>query len=146
MQVINSMAKKWKRPPIAKIYEALGAVADGRIEVSGDSAKVFSSSGNKSYIITYDPAAGAIMANDNASFWKGYLGYPAIAYLMKVGAVSFDQKTAESLKSIAWKDINQRFKNDFDKALEYILASKTTEEKEALNILVSKIDAELAKL
>jgi hypothetical protein len=31
---------KWKEPPIIKIYEALGAVADDRVEVEGNSAKV----------------------------------------------------------------------------------------------------------
>ncbi|MFZ1075166.1 MAG: hypothetical protein WAN50_02225 [Minisyncoccia bacterium] len=36
---------KWKKPPVIKIYEALGAVADGRIEVDGNAAKVYSSSG-----------------------------------------------------------------------------------------------------
>ncbi len=33
---------KWKHPPIIKIYEALGAVADGRVKISGDSAQVYS--------------------------------------------------------------------------------------------------------
>jgi hypothetical protein len=37
----------WKLPPIIKVYEALGCIADGRIHVDGDSAKVYSSSGNK---------------------------------------------------------------------------------------------------
>jgi len=46
---------KWKHPPIIKIYEALGSVADGRVEVSGNTAKVFSSSGNKFYVVSYDP-------------------------------------------------------------------------------------------
>src|ERR1700733_3253094 len=61
---------KWKQPPVIKIYEALGAVADGRVEVSGDTAKVYSSTGNKFYDVTYDPAEQAIMTNDNGSYWK----------------------------------------------------------------------------
>ncbi len=40
---------KWKHPSITKIYEALGAVADDRVLVSGNSAKVYSSSRNKFY-------------------------------------------------------------------------------------------------
>jgi hypothetical protein len=34
---------KWRHPPLIKIYEALGAIADGRVEVNGMTAKVYSS-------------------------------------------------------------------------------------------------------
>jgi hypothetical protein len=34
---------KWQHPPIIKIYEALGAIADGRVEINGMTAKVYSS-------------------------------------------------------------------------------------------------------
>ena len=69
---------KWEHPPIIKIYEALGAVADNRVELSENTAKVFSSSGNKFYDVSYDRDSNSIMTNDNGSYWKGYLGYPAI--------------------------------------------------------------------
>jgi len=137
---------KWKHPPIIKIYEALGAIADGRVEVGGNTAKVFSSSGNKFYDVSYDKEKNAIMANDNGSYWKGYLGYPAIAFLMKTGVLSFDEKTASLLENIAWKDINQKFKNDFDKTLEFILSSKSDAKKESLKELADKIDEEIKVL
>lgn len=137
---------KWEHPPIAKIYEALGSVVDGRVEEFENSAKVYSSSGNKFYDIQYDPESNSIMANDNASYWKEYLGYPSIAFLMKTGVLSYDYKTASLLKGIVWKDINQKFKNDFDRALEYILSSKTDEERKKLDILVRKIDGEIKVL
>jgi hypothetical protein len=79
---------KWKTPPDTKIYEALGTVADGRVKVEGNTAKVFSSSGNKHYDVEYDPKASAIMANDNGSYWNGYLGYPAIAFLMATNVIT----------------------------------------------------------
>lgn len=120
---------KWRHPPIIKIYEALGSVADNRVELSDNSAKVYSSTRNKYYDVSFDPAKKAIMANDNGSFWKGYLGYPSIAFLMKSGIVSYDSKIGNLLKNIAWKNINQKFKNDFDKTLEFILSSKTESEK-----------------
>jgi hypothetical protein len=113
---------KWKEPPIIKIYEALGAVADGRVMVGGTSAKVFSSSGNKFYTVTYDHAATAIMANDNGSYWKGYLGYPGIAYLLKAGILSYKDNLGQLLKGIHWKDLNQQFKNDFDKTTAHIFS------------------------
>lgn len=137
---------KWKNPPIIKIYEALGAVVDGRIEVSGNTAKVYSSSRNKFYDVSYNPEQKAIMANDNGSYWKGYLGYPAIAFLMKIGILSFDKKVAELLKGVEWKDINQKFKNDFDKTLEFILSSKPDEEKEVLKNFVERVSEEIKNL
>jgi hypothetical protein len=30
---------KWRHPPLIKIYEALGAIADGRVEVNGMTEK-----------------------------------------------------------------------------------------------------------
>lgn len=137
---------KWKNPPIIKIYEALGAVADGRVEISGGTAKIYSSSRNKFYDVNYDPAKKAIMTNDNGSYWKGYLGYPAIAFLMKTGVLSYDEAVASLLKDIAWKDINQKFKNDFEKTLNYILSSKPDEEKENLKKLIDKISDEIKNL
>jgi hypothetical protein len=140
---------KWHHPPIIKIYEALGSVADGRVELSGEDknkAKVYSSTGNKYYDIAYDPEKKAIMANDNASYWKGYLGYPSIAYLMKVGVLSYDPEMGKLLEGIAWKDINQKFKNDFDKTLGFILSTKTAEEKNMLGDFVEKVDGEIKAL
>lgn len=137
---------KWEHPPIIKIYEALGSVADGRLEMNGNSCKVYSSTGNKFYDVTYDPDKRAIMSNDNASYWKGYCGYPSIAFLMKAGVVSYDEEIAEILKGIAWKDINQKFKNDFDKTLEFILADKTEEDKKILEKFVLQVDQELKDL
>lgn len=109
----------WAHPPIIKVYEALGALADNRIEVDGNTAKVASSSGNKYYTITYDPKTNSIMCNDNGSYWQGYLGYPAIAYLLKTGVILYDPELATLLKDIKWKDINQSFKNDFVKTEKY---------------------------
>lgn len=137
---------KWKEPPVIKIYEALGAVADGRVEMSENSAKVFSSSGNKYYDVSYDPAAQAIMTNDNGSYWKGYLGYPAIAYLLSTGAIPYHAEQGELLKGIAWKDINQKFKNDFDKTLEHILEPLSIEARETLETYAKSLAAHIRKL
>ncbi|OHB17298.1 MAG: hypothetical protein A2749_00855 [Parcubacteria group bacterium RIFCSPHIGHO2_01_FULL_45_26] len=77
---------QWKLRHISKVYEALGAITDGRVEVIGNTAKVYSSSRNKFYDVAYDasknasrPDSGqAIMSNDNSAYWKGELGYPAM--------------------------------------------------------------------
>lgn len=137
---------KWKQPPIIKIYEALGSLADDRVEISGNSAKIYSSSRNKFYTVTYDPKTQSIMSNDNGSYWKGYLGYPAIAFLMKIGILSYKTDLSDLLKDIAWKNINQKFKNDFDKTLEYILASKSESEKKKLYDFATTVIREIEKM
>lgn len=137
---------KWKIPSITKIYEALGTIADDRMEVTGNIAKSYSSTRNKFYTITYDPEKNAIMSNDNSSYYKGELGYPSIALLMKLGVFSYDKECADILKGVAWKDINQKFKNDFERALDFILSTKTEEERMRLKEFAEKVYGEIKKL
>lgn len=137
---------KWKIPSITKIYEALGTIADGRMEVTGNTAKSYSSTRNKFYTITYDPKKNAIMSNDNSSYYKGELGYPSIALLMKLGVLSYDKECADILKGVAWKDINQKFKNDFEKALDFIFSTKTEVERTRLREFAEKVYGEIEKL
>ncbi len=136
----------WKHPPIIKVYEALGTMADGRIEMHGDSAKVYSSSGNKFYDVQYDPAENAIMSNDNASYWQGTLGYPAIAMLFALGVLEYKPEFAKLLKGIAWKDLNTKFKNNFDKTLAYIEETLSEEDRDSLRAYVAQIDNDIKKL
>jgi len=111
---------KWKTPPKIKIYEALGCIGDKRIKSEDNGAKVFSSSRGKFYSIEYD-GLNAIMCNDNGSYWVGYLGYPSIAFLMLKGKIKYNPKFTDTLKDIAWKDINVKFKNDYEKTEAHIL-------------------------
>ncbi len=137
---------KWKKPPRIKIYEALGSVADKRIEILGNTAKVYSSSGNKFYEVSFDGERNAIMANDNGSYWHGYLGYPAIAFLFKVGLLELKPDIANLLAGIKWKDLNQKFKNDFDKTLEYIGESFDAAEKNIILSYVEEIEQKIVEL
>ena len=137
---------KWKHPSVTKIYEAIGAVADGRVEVSGDTAKIYSSSGNKYYDVSYDSISSSIMSNDNSSYWQSYLGYPAIAYLLKIGVLKYESHLGDLLKGIAWKDINQKFKNDFDKALKHILGSLNESDVKKLESYVESLNTNIISL
>lgn len=128
---------KWKPTPITKMYEALGVIGDKRIEVSGNEAKVYSSSRGKYYDIKYDPEKNAITTNDNASYWVGYMGYPAVAFLLAKGIVKYKKESAVALSGIHWKDLNTKFKNDFEKAVEYILSDL---EKQGVNVEDLQID------
>lgn len=106
---------KWKQPPSIKIYEALGALADGRVHVEGTTAKVWSSTRDKYYDVVYEPDTNSISANDNGSYWQGYLGYPSVALLAALGVIEYRTDVAAWLKGIPWKEINKRFRNDYNK-------------------------------
>lgn len=113
----------WKTPHINKVYEALSAIADNRIQlISETQATLTSTSGNKSYTINYDLATGAMMSNDNSAYWTDSLSYPMIAFLMMTGRLNYDVKYLPLLANIKWKDINQKFKNDFDKSTDFVLS------------------------
>jgi hypothetical protein len=126
----------WNAPPREKIYEALSAVADNRVKITGPTtAEVISSSGDKSYRIEWTPDFSAIVSNDNASFWRGYLGYPILAVLMKCGHIAFSREISEQLAGIPWKKLNKQFRNDYGKAVESVLNSLQAKGVESRNIL-----------
>jgi hypothetical protein len=106
----------WKMPPRVKIYEALGALADGRIELDTQGGgRVGSSSGDKVYTVEVGADGREIAANDNASYWQGYLGYPAIAVLIARGLYTPHPRVLAALKGIPWKAINRRNRNDWER-------------------------------
>ena len=88
----------WKSPPKAKIYEALSAVAGGRVTLmGGEKAEVVSSDGTKTYHVEWSPDLNQITSNDNASYWQGYMGYPIIAVLMVLGKLEYRTEVADFL-------------------------------------------------
>ena len=112
----------WKMPPVAKVYEALSALADGRVRiVSPGRAEVVSSSGEKTYAVTWSEDGRQVSSNDNASIWQGYTGYPIIAVLLAAGRISCDPAIAAQLGGVPWHDLNERFKRDYDAAVESVL-------------------------
>ena len=118
----------WKLPPKAKIYEALTAVADGRVKLKGgETAEVLSSDGSKTYTVQWSPDLRQITSNDNGSYWQRYIGYPIIAVLMVLGRLNFDRRVAQALSGIDWKQTNRRFRNDYDKAVESVLLNLDVE-------------------
>ena len=113
---------KWKTPPGIKIYEALGAIADGRV-IAKKVGKfwVYSSSGRKHYDVQFSQMQNAITSNDNGSYWQSYLGYPAVAVLMQIGIIHFPKDLSLGLAGIEWKKINTKYKNDFELTEKYVL-------------------------
>ena len=62
---------------------------------------------------------------------------------MMAGELQYSPAIAQELKGIAWKDINQKFKNDFEKTRTYILRDKTIEERITTEKEVQNIDVQL---
>ena len=112
----------WKMPPVAKVYEALSAIAEGRVRITAPGrAEVVSSAGDKTYAVTWSEDGRQISSNDNASMWQGYTGYPIIAVLLATGRIPYDPAVAALLAGVPWHDLNERFKRDYDAAVESVL-------------------------
>lgn len=113
-----------KKPPIAKVYEALSAIADDRIKMESDHALVTSSNYSKTYTVKF--FANLYSSNDNATYWQHYPGYPIIAALIKQNRIKIsveDQKFLVEFKNVNWKKLNTKFKNDYDKAINQFLST-----------------------
>ena len=107
---LPSSSGEWKLPPEIKVLEALGAIADGRIKITPEGAKVVSSDGTREYTVKFDEKAWAIGSTDNGSVFRGYYGYPIIAFLMLKGYLPLWKELSEALKGIPWRELNERYK------------------------------------
>ncbi len=111
-------ATQWKMPPLVKVYEALGAIGDGRVRIEdGRRATVTSSDGSKTYEVETSADGCEITSNDNASYWQGYVGYPAIAVLLARGFYRPPANVTGALARIAWKELNRKFRNDWGRTI-----------------------------
>lgn len=112
-----------KMPPIAKIYEAYTCIADDRVKIDGTEAIVSSSSGKKNYKVKWKN--NIYVSNDNASYWQGYPGYPIIAILMLQDKLTYNKEIISQFKNINWNALNEKYKRDYNKAVEEVLNSIT---------------------
>ena len=112
-----------KLPPIEKVYEAWTALTDNRVKLNPDnSATVESSDGAKSYTIRF--SGDKFSSDDNATYWRGYPGYPVIAVLMLQGRLPYDKDEAALWNNVNWKEINTRFKNNYAEAVAEVAAQR----------------------
>lgn len=112
-------ADLWKLPPIEKIPEAYGAIADGRVAMKDSSADVVSSDGTKNYRVRWN--GDLYSSDDNASKWQGYTGYPIVAVLLLQGRLPLNQDVMTLFKGIPWKELNKKHKNKYAEALAEVL-------------------------
>lgn len=112
-----------KMPPIEKVYEAWSAIADGRVRIEPGStavegkARVESSSHEKTYTVAWHDDGRLFYSDDNATYWRGYPGYPVIAVMMLEGLLPYDTKAAERYSDINWTEANLRHRRDYASAL-----------------------------
>jgi hypothetical protein len=112
----------WKMPPLAKIYEAIGAIGDGRVKIIDERhAAVSSSDGSKTYAVELSADGHDISSNDNSSYWQGYLGYPAIAVMIARGFYHPRKDVIQALSGVPWKELNRRFRNDYKRTIAEVI-------------------------
>lgn len=111
-----------KMPPREKVFEAWTAIVDGRVELHDDYATMTSSDGSKGYTIKWD--GNVYVSDDNASYWRGYPGYPVIAVLMLQGKLPFNREEAEKWKDVNWKAVNTKYRNDYAAAVREVAAER----------------------
>lgn len=137
-----------KPTPIAKVYEALSAVADQRVtfpmEEPGE-ALVVSSDHSKQYTVRFGD--GFYSSNDNATYWQHYAGYPIVAVLIeqrKIGLPSKSKKTVQAFAGVNWKALNTQYKDDYAKATADFLSN--ADDPKALQKLVRIVADQLGAL
>lgn len=128
-----------KLPPIEKIYEAYSAIADNRVTLMKESAVVLSSNKEKKYTVTWEN--GVYTSNDNASYWRGYAGYPIIAVLMLQKKLSLNSDIIDYFKEINWTELNKKYKAKYSEAVEEVMDNLNRK-----NVNVSKIKEEVEKV
>ena len=133
----------WKLPPIIKIFETLTVMGDGRITVSGNTAKVISSNGDKTYTVEYNPEANTIVADDNESFWQKRLGYPSLAYLLQTKVVKFNPKAGNLLAGVNWKKLNAANHRDYDDSISKVLSKLSNNDQ---TLILKEVDSILEQL
>ncbi len=115
-------SEPWKMPPIAKVYEAIGALGDGRVTIKDSThASVRSSDDSKLYEVEISDDGREVSSNDSASYWQGYLGYPAIAVMLARGLYSPRADVVKALSGVPWKELNMRFRNNYDRTIAEVL-------------------------
>lgn len=110
-----------KLPPIEKVYEAWTAVADNRVQFDGpDRATVTSSDGAKTYTVVCNPETDTYYSDDNATYWRGYPGYPILAVMMERGVLPLDMGFAHLWTGINWNRLNSEYKRNYGAAVDQV--------------------------
>ena len=112
-------------PPKIKIIEALSIVADDRIIIEGLLSNEWkcssASSPWKTYKILYNEKENTISSNDSGSTNQWFLWYPAIAFLMKIWKLKYDESILEMVEDTDWIKIKGQVNKDYESMYRLIL-------------------------
>ena len=137
------MARVLRLPPRIKVLEALGSIADGRINVQDNEAEVTSSTGERTYkVIVRDD--GRVYSTDNGTIYRGYVGYPIIALLMIKGKLPYDERIANALSGIPWKRLNETYRKYV--IVEQIVLKKAEEKGVPRQVIMDFVNIVMKKL
>jgi len=142
------MAQHLKNPPRIKVLEALGCIVDGRIKILDDNrAKVVSSDGSREYRVYVDLQRGVVYSDDNGTKFRGYVGYPIIAFLMVKSVLPYNETVAKALAGLPWKKLNETYKSyaTVEGVVKDIVRQRGVDPR-FLETLVSKVLSQLSKL
>lgn len=107
--------KPLSKPPRIKVLEAAGSIGDGRVKaISPKYAQVVSSEGDRVYdvvVIKKAEDSFLVYSNDNGTIYRGYVGYPIIAFMILLGYLPLDNQVNAALAGIPWKELNTKYKN-----------------------------------
>jgi hypothetical protein len=144
--MVPKFNEPWKMPPLVKIYEALGALGDGRVQLKDERhASVLSSDRSKAYQVEISADGREITSNDSASYWQGYLGYPAIAVMLKRGLCTVRAEAINAVTGIPWSQLNRRFRNDYSRTIAEVI-QRAEERGFDSKIIAAEAEAVLSKL
>ncbi len=103
-----------RKPPRIKVLEAIGSIGDERITlVSDDEARVVSSMGDREYRVVVKNVSNNVFrvySNDNGTIYRGYVGYPIIAFLMLKGVIPIDKDVMRAMTGVPWKELNEKYR------------------------------------
>jgi hypothetical protein len=123
-------------------------VADGSIKPKSDKeATVISSDEQREYSVFLDLERGIATSTDNGTKFRGYIGYPIIAFLMLKGALPYDEEMASKLEGIKWRYLNEKYKSY--RIVEKIVIEEFVKrggDREKLEALVKQVMEKLEKM
>ena len=105
-----------------------------------------SSGGDKTYDVEWSEDGRTVAANDNASYWQGYLGYPVIAVLLARGELRAADDAVAALAGVPWHELNKRHRRDYDAAVAHVLGSLPKDSAALVERQVDDVVAQLAAL
>ena len=132
------------KPPIAKVYEALTAIASKRITINENEAIIHSSDNKKIYKVRWQN--NKYSSNDNATIWQKYPGYPIIAVLLLQNKLKLDTSILPYVKDINWHQLNEKYKRNYNLAILSVTEALDESSRNKLKKYVEETYEELLKL